>query len=194
MTKKAYILDLNLLDEQNITLKEFICLLSIYNKEEDLDSKHLLNLQEKNYIKILEDETILREKGKLLIEFLSIEGIGSINSKKTIKKSSRAIDNDLKDFIEKYRLLWKGLKPGSMGSTDACREKLQRWMSVNPQYSTDDIYNASRAYIKSVDNYQYLQQADYFIYKKDAFGEQSRLSSFIDEDSEVTEDWTKTLK
>ena len=194
MTKKAYILDLNLLDEQNITLKEFICLLSIYNKEEDLDSKHLLNLQEKNYIKILEDETILREKGKLLIEFLSIEGIGSINSKKTIKKSSRAIDNDLKDFIEKYRLLWKGLKPGSMGSTDACREKLQRWMSVNPQYSTDDIYNASKAYIKSVDNYQYLQQADYFIYKKDAFGEQSRLSSFIDEDSEVTEDWTKTLK
>lgn len=192
--KKAYILDLNLLDEQNITLKEFICLLSIYNKEEDLDSKHLLNLQEKNYIKILEDETILREKGKLLIEFLSIEGIGSINSKKTIKKSSRAIDNDLKDFIEKYRLLWKGLKPGSMGSTDACREKLQRWMSVNPQYSTDDIYNASRSYIKSVDNYQYLQQADYFIYKKDAFGEQSRLSSFIDEDSEVTEDWTKTLK
>lgn len=192
--KKAYILDLNLLNEQNITLKEFICLLSIYNKEDDLDSKYLLNLQEKNYIKILEDETILREKGKLLIEFLSIEGIGSINSKKTIKKSSRAIDNDLKNFIEKYRLLWKGLKPGSMGSTDACREKLQRWMSVNPQYSTDDIYNASRAYIKSVDNYQYLQQADYFIYKKDAFGEQSRLSSFIDEDSEVTEDWTKTLK
>lgn len=193
--QKAYILDLNLLDEQNITLKEFICLISLFHKNnDDLSRKNLLSLQEKNYIKILEDEIILREKGKLLIEFLSIEGIGSINNKKTVKKSSRAIDNDLKDFIEKYRLLWKGLKPGSMGSSDACREKLQRWMSVNPQYSTEDIYKASKSYIKSVENYQYLQQADYFIYKKDAFGEQSRLSSFIDEDSETAEDWTKTLK
>ena len=192
---KAYILDLNLLNEQNITLKEFFCLLSIYNNDEnDLSKKYLLSLQEKNYIKILQDEIIIREKGKLLIEFLSIEGVGSMNNKKTIKKSSRIIDNDLKDFVEKYRLLWKGLKPGSMGSYNGCREKLQRWMYENPQYSTTEIYNASKAYIKSVDNYQYLQQADYFIYKKDAFGEQSRLSGFIDEDNEAQEDWTRTLK
>jgi hypothetical protein len=191
---KAYILDLGLLNEQNITVKEFICLLSIYNKEDDLNSKHLLSLQDKNYIKILQDEKIIREKGKLLIEFLTIEGIGSINNKKTIKKSSRAINADLENFVEKYRLLWKGLKPGSMGSTNGCREKLQRWMSVNTQYTTENIYNAAKAYIGSVDNYQYLQQADFFIYKKDAFGEQSRLSSFIDEDAGVENDWTKTLK
>jgi hypothetical protein len=190
---KAYILDLNLLKEQDITLKEFVCLLSIYNKEDDLESKHLLSLQDKNYIKILQDEEIIREKGKLLIEFLTIDGIGSINNKKTVKKSSRAINADLENFVEKYRLLWKGLKPGSMGSTNGCKEKLERWMLENPQYSIDNIYNASKAYIKSVDDYKYLQQADYFIYKKDAFGEQSRLSSFIDEESNVEEDWTKKL-
>jgi hypothetical protein len=191
---KAYILDLNLLEEQNITLKEFACLLCIHIKDGDLESKHLLSLQDKNYIKILPDENIIREKGKLLIEFLTIDGIGSINNKKTIKKSSRAIDADLENFVEKYRALWKGLKPGSMGSTNGCKEKLQRWMSENPKYSTENIYNASKAYIKSVDNYQYLQQADYFIYKKDTFGEQSRLSSFIDEESGVDSDWTRNLK
>lgn len=190
---KAYILDLNLLNEQNITLKEFICLLSIYNNEDDLESKHLLSLQDKNYIKILPDENVIREKGKLLIEFLTIDGIGSINNKKTVKKSSRAINNDLENFVDKYRGLWKGLKPGSMGSANGCKEKLQRWMLENPKYSTDNIYNASKAYIKSVDDYKYLQQADYFIYKKDVFGEQSRLSSFIDEDISVESDWTKKL-
>jgi hypothetical protein len=190
---KAYILDLNLLNEQNITLKEFICLLSIYNNDNDLESKHLLSLQDKNYIKILPDENVIREKGKLLIEFLTIDGIGSINNKKTVKKSSRAINNDLENFVDKYRELWKGLKPGSMGSTNGCKEKLQRWMLENPKYSTDNIYNASKAYIKSVDDYKYLQQADYFIYKKDAFGEQSRLSSFIDEETSVENDWTKKL-
>jgi len=190
---KAYIIDLNLFKEQNITLKEFVCLLSIYNKEDDLEDKHLLSLQEKNYIKILQDENVIREKGKLLIEFLTIDSIGSINNKKTVKKSSRAIDSDLENFVDKYRELWKGLKPGSMGSTNGCREKLQRWMLENPKYSIDNIYNASKAYIKSVDDYKYLQQADYFIYKKDAFGEQSRLSSFIDEDASVESDWTKKL-
>jgi len=191
---KAYILDLNLLNEQDITLKEFACLLSIYINYGDLESKHLLSLQDKNYIKILPNENVIREKGKLLIEFLAIDSIGSINNKKTVKKSSRAIENDLEEFVEKYRLLWKGLKPGSMGSTSGCKEKLQRWMLTNSKYSTNDIYNASKAYIKSVDNYQYLQQADYFIYKKDAFGEQSRLSSFIDEEIGVNDDWTKKLK
>jgi hypothetical protein len=190
---KAYILDLNLLNEQDITLKEFVCLLSMYNNEADLESKHLLSLQNKNYIKILKDENVIREKGKLLIEFLTIDSIGSINNKKTVKKSSRAIDSDLENFVDKYRELWKGLKPGSMGSTNGCREKLQRWMLENPKYSIDNIYNASKAYIKSVDDYKYLQQADYFIYKKDAFGEQSRLSSFIDEDASIESDWTKKL-
>jgi len=192
--KKAYILDLDLLNEQNITPEEFVNLISIYNNDGNINKSSIINLQEKNYIKILKDEIVVREKGKLLLEFLSIEGIGSINNKKTIKRSSRSIDNDLKDFVEKYRLLWKGLKPGSMGSTEACRDKLQRWMSVNTQYTTEDIYRAAKSYINSVDNYQYLQQADFFIYKKDAFGEQSRLSSFIDEVENAEEDWTKILK
>lgn len=190
---KAYILDLNLLKEQNITPEEFVCLISIYNNDGNINKESIDSLQNKNYIKILKDENIVREKGRLLIEFLSIDSIGSINNKKTVKKSSRAIDADLENFVDKYRELWKGLKPGSMGSTNGCKEKLQRWMSENPKYSTDNIYNASKAYIKSVDDYKYLQQADYFIYKKDAFGEQSRLSSFIDEDISVESDWTKKL-
>ena len=96
--------------------------------------------------------------------------------------------------IEEFRNKWKGLKPGSMGSLSACKDKMKRWMFENPNYSKDQILKAAEIYIHSLNNYNYLQQADYFIYKKDAHGESSRLSAFIDEiDNVHTEDWTSTL-
>ena len=66
-------------------------------------------------------------------------------------------------------------------------------MSENPNYSKDDILKAARIYIKSLDNYQYLQQADYFIFKKDGKDENSRLSAFIDEHEPNNTDWTVKL-
>ena len=155
------------------------------------------SLEEKNYIKINKDEEniiTLREKSKLLIELVSIESINSNKDKTKIKKSSRAINLELDKFIQEFRTLWKGLKPGSMGSEKACRDKMYRWMQDNPNYSTDDILKAAKLYINSLDNLMYIQQADYFIYKKDAHGESSRLSAFIDEiDNKPIQDWTSKL-
>lgn len=198
MKDKAYILDFNLLYEQNLSTEEFIALIHLNSDVEDIDISIAIKLEEKQFIKInrLENNKLeIREKGKLLIDFVSIEGVASITNKKTIKKSNRALTEGMIEFVKEYRTLWKGLKPGSMGSENTCKDKLVKWMTLNPSYSKDDILKAAKIYLKSIDNYQYLQQADYFIFKKDAFGESSRLSSFIDEiDIKlVEENWTTKL-
>lgn len=196
MINNAFILDFSILAEQNLFIEEFITIIHlkegiVYNNS----PRHLKSLEEKQFIKIISDEKIiLREKGKLFIELISIEKLSSVKDKKQIKKSDRLLENEVNTFIEEFRNKWKGLKPGSMGSLSACKDKMKRWMFENPNYSKDQILKAAEIYIHSLNNYNYLQQADYFIYKKDAHGESSRLSAFIDEiDNVHTEDWTSTL-
>ena len=198
--KEAFILDLNFLKEQNLSVIEFITLLQLNEIDTglqlDLDILH--NLQEKQFVKLIIDKfgtnTIIREKSKLLLDFLSIESSYSdYKEKKIIKKSNRVINEGFDEFIEEYRKLWKGLKPGSMGSENACKEKMLRWMGENPNYTKEDILKAARIYINSLNNYQYLQAAHYFIYKKDGKEEDSRLSAFIEEKEVDNTDWTIRL-
>lgn len=198
--KEAFILDLNFLKEQKLSVVEFITLLKLSEIEIDLQLSDnvLISLQEKQFIKIIKDEdetvTIIREKSKLLIDFLSIESsYSNYKEKKIIKKSTRTISEGFDEFIEEYRNLWKGLKVGSMGSPTACKEKMERWMKENPNYSKEDILKAARIYINSLNNYQYLQAAHYFIYKKDGKEEDSRLSAFIEEKEIDNTDWTTKL-
>lgn len=198
--KEAFILDLNFLKEQNLSIIEFITLLQLNEIDTglqlDLDILH--NLQEKQFVKLIIDKfgtnTIIREKSKLLLDFLSIESsYSNYKEKKIIKKSNRVINEGFDEFIEEYRNLWKGLKLGSMGSPGACKEKMLRWMGENPNYSKEDILKAARIYINSLNNYQYLQAAHYFIYKKDGKEEDSRLSAFIEEKEINNTDWTTRL-
>ena len=198
--KEAFILDLNFLKEQNLSVIEFVTLLQLNEIDTglqlDLDILH--NLQEKQFVKLIIDKfgtnTIIREKSKLLLDFLSIESNHSnYKEKKIIKKSNRVINEGFDEFIEEYRKLWKGLKPGSMGSENACKEKMLRWMGENPNYSKKDILKAAKIYINSLNNYQYLQAAHYFIYKKDGKEEDSRLSAFIEEKEVDNTDWTTKL-
>ena len=195
MKNKAFIIDFNLLSEQNLSIDEYLILIHlsddiVYNNSNLV----LTSLQDKGFIKIITNEKIiLREKGTLFLDLISIDSINSAKDKKITKKSSRSINSDLDVLAKEYRMLWKGLKPGSMGSEQGCKEKLFRWMKNNPDYSKEDIIKAAKIYINSLDNYTFLQQADYFIYKKDAYGESSRLSAFIDDISKPIDDWTSQI-
>ena len=194
MIENSYILDFQVLKEQNISINEFLGLIHLYENLET-ESNVLDSLQQKQFIKLAENEIIIREKGNLLIEFLLIEKVNSVKSKKEIRKSERVVNNELDSFIEDFRNKWKGLKPGSMGSLSTCKEKMKRWMQENPTYSPQQILTAAKIYINSLDNHTYLQQADYFIYKKDGKEESSRLSAFVDEiDTTITDNWTTSLK
>lgn len=192
---EAFILDLNFLKEQNVSPEEFLVLIGLNNNLDIEHSKSWFSILEiKGFIKRNGSEIILREKGKLLLEFLSIESnYSNYKEKKIIKKSNRIINEGFDEFIEEYRNLWKGLKVGSMGSPNACKEKMERWMKENPNYSKEDILKAAKIYINSLNNYQYLQAAHYFIYKKDGKEEDSRLSAFIEEKEVDNTDWTTRL-
>ena len=198
--KEAFILDLNFLKEQNLSVIEFITLLQLNEIDTglQLDLGVLHDLQEKQFVKLIIDKfgtnTIIREKSKLLLDFLSIESSYSdYKSKKVVKKSTRIISEGFDEFIEEYRNLWKGLKSGAMGSPNACKEKMLRWMGENPNYTKEDILKAAKIYINSLNNYQYLQAAHYFIYKKDGKEEDSRLSAFVEEKEVDNTDWTVKL-
>lgn len=194
MKDKAYIIDFNLLAEQNLSIEEFLVLIHLNDELYNNSMRVLKPLEEKQFIKIINDEKIiLREKGKLFIELISIEKLSSTKNNKQIVKSDRLINVELDSFINDFRNKFKGLKPGSMGSEASCKMKMYRWMKENPSYTPEQILKAADIYIKSLNNYQYLQRADYFIYKKDGKEESSGLAAYIDE-IEVDDDWTTNLK
>lgn len=194
MKDKAYIIDFNLLAEQNLSVEEFLVLIHLDDELYNNSMSVLKPLEEKQFIKIInDDKIILREKGKLFIELISIEKLSSTKNNKKTVKSDRLINVELDSFINDFRNKFKGLKPGSMGSEASCKMKMYRWMKENPSYTPEQILKAAEIYIKSLNNYQYLQRADYFIYKKDGKDESSGLAAYIDE-IEVDDDWTTNLK
>jgi len=194
MKDKAFILDFDLIAEQNLSIEEFLVLIHLDDELYNNSMRVLKPLEEKQFIKIINNEKIiLREKGKLFIELISIEKLSSTKNNKQTVKSDRLINVELDSFINDFRNKFKGLKPGSMGSEASCKMKMYRWMKENPSYTPKQILKAADIYIKSLNNYQYLQRADYFIYKKDGKEESSGLAAYIDE-IEVDDDWTTNLK
>ena len=194
MCNNAFILDFELLAEQNLSIEEFLVLIHLDDELYNNSMRVLKPLEEKQFKKIINDEKIiLREKGKLFIELISIEKLSSTKNNKQTVKSDRLINVELDSFINDFRNKFKGLKPGSMGSEASCKMKMYRWMKENPSYTPEQILKAADIYIKSLNNYQYLQRADYFIYKKDGKEESSGLAAYIDE-IEVDDDWTTNLK
>lgn len=120
--------------------------------------------------------------------------------KKEITSNKRKVDAELKssikEWINEYRALFKGIKSGIMGDPKACLEKMVRFHEEYPELADKDkIFKATEAYIQSEanHNYKYLQRADYFIYKVTGKEEISRLASYCEEDSEVEQSFTKQL-
>lgn len=194
-----FILDFDKLKENNILVEEFVILLGLQTKTYILyTDNHVEDLQEKGYVKIIDKDDeyniILREKGKQLVKsFIYQEPVKSDIVEKTWSYLE-SIKDPFDKFIKEYRDIWKGLKIGSQGNSKSCSEKMLRWIKENPKYSQDDILKAAKSYINTVDDLRFLQRADYFIYKRDKFGESSRLSDFIEEDSVKEGGWSSQLK
>lgn len=182
----AFILDFKLLEEQQLSIEGYLSLLTvarggrIYN-----DSDRVIKeLESLGFIKKISDDVELREKGLEFINFISIEDVVR-PPKKSRKKvvCSAQLQAKVESFINEYRALFKGLKPGSMGDSQACKNKMIAWMTNNPQYTPEDILKATKAYLKSVNNVKYLKEADNFIYKLEGGFNKSVLLSFVEDNS-----------
>jgi len=199
MHKKVYLVDISKLTEYNLSVEEFILLISLQDIDIEIEIKDelLKSLEQKEYIKIIFEENeeipVIKKKGKLLIDSLKTVDLDSVTTTKAIRKIAKQIDPEINQFVTEFRHLWKGLKPGSMGSQNGCKEKLIRWMKDNPTQTKENILKAAKTYLKSLNDYRYLQAADYFVYKRDIHGESSRLSAFIDEAELPSDEWSSNL-
>lgn len=189
--KKYFIFDVNEINDINIPM--FITLAGLFDSEltELVNVDHYDELVEKGFLELSEDQIpLITEHGADYVRRYLKKQITTINKKpKKIEVSN--------DFVSQYRNLFKGLKPGSMGYSKGVSQKMSRFFTENPETTEEEVINATRKYLDSLNNYQYLQQADYFIYKKDANGESSRLSAYIDElrlNTNYDDEWTTNLK
>lgn len=200
--KKSLVLNFDILENFNITVEEFLFLYYVSeNRTHSMIDVDINKLQNKKLIKIINNEDkkvyILREKSQKLLEFLTVEIDNSLEEDKAIiKKSERAVNKDIGEGINTFRMKWQGLKPGAMGSLKSCKMKLTRWMKENPDYSFENILTAADIYLNSLNgDYRFLQRADYFIFKQENNREESsRLSAYVDEIGLTNSDeWTSIL-
>lgn len=172
-----------------------------------VDKEDLEWLSDNKWIKLNSDYGFeVREK---FVEFLdrldeSLLGVKrevfeDLEESKKIKVENIKAGLEIKDWIDEYRGLFKGLKPGSIGDKGACLNKMVKFFENYPEFADKDIIlSATRKYIQheAISNYKYIQKAHYFIYKqvgtKD--NEISNLASFCEEvGNEVETSFVKVL-
>lgn len=86
----------------------------------------------------------------------------------------------INDWIEDWRVLFSSKKVGAGGSKQNCYKKMELFLKENPKVTKEEIFRATEAYLDSLDNIKYLQQADYFIHKGKGLDASSRLMQWIE--------------
>lgn len=86
----------------------------------------------------------------------------------------------IEDWIEDWRSLFSSKKKGAGGSKQGCYKKMEIFLKQNPNVTKEEVFRASEAYLDSLDNIKYLQQADYFIHKGKGLDSSSRLMQWIE--------------
>lgn len=202
MNLKPLIIDFEFLAELSLSFNDLFLFYNVYYGtiilQEIRTENRLKELQEAKFIKYYykEEKCIIELRGKALeiLDLLTTEVVNVVSNKKVLKKSDRVIKDEIDKYIVEYRNKWRGLKSGSMGSLKSCKDKMFRWMKENPEYTMQDVLKAADIYLNGLNNYTYLQRADYFIFKQENNREESsRLSAFIDEQEVEKEDWTSNI-
>ena len=174
--------------QEHISPNDLVILYAItYNIKGIPFSKEEISISKIRLIEklILTSEGKMTDKGKrLLIEYTDSLSILEGKGRKSNKHVDDAIlEAKISDFIEEYRKLFKGKKPGSMGDLQGCKDKMLLFYKEYSDYADrDTILAATKKYIKSVNDYTYLKHADYFIYKEDKNKQRtSMLASMCEE-------------
>lgn len=73
------------------------------------------------------------------------------------------------NWIQEYRMLFKGIKSQSMGDRKACEDNMRWFLKRYPEFTKEQILGAAKKHIHDNGNKpQYTRRADYFIKKQDA--------------------------
>ena len=188
---------INIIEKEGLSLSFFFVLYKKYKGINSLvlDSKLLDSLEKEMLIKRTENgfslrqiaidliETIERKYGDFTTEVKQLEA-----SKKVKKREDILISLEINKWINEYRELFRGTKPGAMGDKGGCLNRMIKFFNEYPEFADKDIIlKATQNYIDEQgvqNNYKFLQQAHYFIYKQTGSGkesETSRLAAYCEE-------------
>lgn len=201
----SLIVDLSMLNISKLSVNELFTLVKIYFNytqkqrldyqytKEDIDNLIKKNLIRKTLRNGIEIYTLKPSGEQIVIKSIELKDITNEEKNRLDPSDERVIDCLVEDIRHKF----KGLKMGSMGDPNAVKKKLIKWLKENKAVSYETIIKAVDLYIESLNgNYNYVQRADYFIYKRNGGIDQSRLSSFIEEATKEPEnsDWGSEIK
>lgn len=167
--------NLHKLQKYNLTPTEYCYLICIYKQVDypGLTPQQInilnKNLETKGFCKITEGSILLRQA------FIDI-----------LKSDSSPL------LIESWIDDWRQIFPEGVRTTGrpargdkrACFKKMVVFCKEYPEFSKEEIYEATRVYVfeMSRQNYNYMQCADYFIFKEVRKGERtSTLASMIED-------------
>lgn len=129
----------------------------------------LLSLEKRGWLKLMEDGNILKQK-----------------SLDIFKEDSSPLLVDT--WIEEWRNIFPENTRTSgrpaRGDKKACLKKMIAFCKEYPEFSRERIFEATKIYVFEMrrQNYNYMQCADYFIYKETRKGERTSLLASILED------------
>lgn len=155
-------LRLERLVEAGVTVNQFMLLALIESNLipecVERNFNDLLKLQEELFLKILDNRVVLRAKGQRLLAVRN----SPVNADEIISLS--------KELMEMFP---KGNKPGTNYRWRATLSnvvvKIKRFLNKNPQYTREEILNATKHYVDSFKygDMQYMQLLVYFIEKNE---------------------------
>lgn len=182
---------IDLMIDNKLATDEFIVLLLVMQK----DFKALAKFVDYHFIIKAQYEAIIKElqkKGWLKIvgdDYLSeLEIRAQFTELFTDGVVEKRVE-EVGEWIQKFRDIFRRGKSGKMGDPNACLEKMKKFVRTYPQFTVEQILTATARYVDSCGpTYNYLQQADYFISKESVDRTKtSRLLSFL-EDLSINED------
>lgn len=89
--------------------------------------------------------------------------------------------NYIRNNVDQYRALFKGIRVRSMGDRSTVEDNLVRWLSLHPNYTLGDIIHIVSEYLSKADR-TYIPNADNFIFSVDRNGKEiSTLSAVVEE-------------
>jgi len=80
-----------------------------------------------------------------------------------------SVNEIVTDRVDEYRKLFAGIRNGSIGVKKQIKDLLVRWLIINPEYSFDDIIDATIDYLENTPR-EYISNADNFLFKIDKNG------------------------
>lgn len=156
-----------LLEDYNIDYNEGVLyLLSLYF-ELNIDSvKFEKTIKQVNFVKLVERDYAAQ------------------TTPYTIKWNIALFENqqfdDIWDWVIEFRNMFKNIRPDRASTLNTCLSRMKNLFSKNPHIRKDDVLEATKMYLRTVRDPNFLISAHYFIKKDKGINEQSKLEEFLE--------------